>query len=125
MAMTRGSGGGGQQRADGGRGRVEHVLAVVDDEQGSRVGRRVPERGEVRVAELAGHGLADPVLVVDLREVDGDRAEGEPGPLLVGDDPGQGGLADAAGTADGDEAPLGQAGHDLIDLGFPADQLHV
>jgi hypothetical protein len=79
-------------------GPVDDVLAVVDDEQGGLIGRRIEERRERREAELLGDRTSDVVGRAHPGEVDQVHAERVAAADGVGDGERERGLADAAWT---------------------------
>jgi hypothetical protein len=100
------------------RGRVEHVLTVVDDNQQARTVRRYEQRRAQGVLgthgpETRGHDMSDRTWILDL----GQRADiaGTAG-RAGGDRPGQSRLPHAPGTGEGDQPVPGDQPDQTIQL---------
>jgi hypothetical protein len=101
------------------------VLGVVDHQQGPLAGEVLLERGGQRLGrgclDRTADGRHDRRLVVDVGEGDDPDAVVE----VVRERPrrlqGQGGLADAAGTDEGDQPALAKEHVELLELALPAD----
>ena len=128
---------GGRQQSDVGRARedllgqvgggVDHVLAVVEHEQGGAAGEVVDEG--VGAGRRAGgphgrtHGADHVAAVEGGHEVDEPHAVGVLAGEGAGDLDGEAGLAHPADARDGHEAVVGELGHHGGDVVLPADEV--
>jgi hypothetical protein len=111
------------QRDDELAARLDHVLAVVQDEQQVAVGQSGGDLGRAGVPgeeqpEAGNHGLTDVVGTVDTRERDHHcfTELGQPGRDVER----QAGLADAARPGQGDDAVGAEQPRDLLPVVLPA-----
>ncbi|HZT54731.1 MAG TPA: hypothetical protein VFA35_00785, partial [Burkholderiaceae bacterium] len=117
-----------QQRHEGVDG-LEHVLAVVEDQQqalcGERLQRMLEARRRIadRDAERTRDRGRDQRRLDQRRELDQAHAVRERADVLAGRDRGEPGLADPRGADDRDEAALANALAECVDIVLPAEQL--
>ncbi|MNN31442.1 hypothetical protein D3C81_1451300 [compost metagenome] len=105
---------------------VDQVFAVVDDQQHLPVAQTVGKTAQGGVVvqgqfEQRRQMTVDHQRAVDRGQVQQANAVPVATDHLFGDPQGHGGLADAAGTDEGDEALAWQLHHQIVDQGLPAD----
>jgi hypothetical protein len=105
-----------------GRGGLQEVLAVVDDQQHRLVRGRAQQGVERVEAELRRQRPGDGVGVVDAGQVDVTHPQGEPVHHAIGHQPGQYRLAHPARSDDRDQAVGARPGLQLGDLAIATDE---